>query len=137
MSYLLDTNVLSETRRRHRDAGVTQWISGVTAESLHISVLTVGEIDRGITRLADRGDHRQAAMLTEWLEDISREFGDRIVPVTFRVAREWGVQSSKRVVPAVDGLIAATAKVYGWTVITRNTKDFLDVGVRVLNPFTG
>jgi len=135
VSYLLDTNVLSETRKRQRNAGVTEWISRTPPERLHLSILTIGEIDRGIQRLADRGDQRQAASLTGWLEDVISEFGDRIVPVTLHIAREWGGQSSAQPVPAIDGLIAATAKVHDWTVITRNTKDFAHAGARVLNPF--
>ena len=135
MSYLLDTNILSETRKRHRNTGVTEWISRTPSERLHLSILTIGEIDRGIKRLAQRGDQHQATVLGGWLEDVVDEFGDRIVPITLEVAREWGGQASQSI-PVVDGLIAATAKVHGWMVITRNTKDFVNAGARVLNPFT-
>jgi predicted nucleic acid-binding protein len=134
---LLDTNILSETRRRNRDVGVTEWISRTPAERLFLSVLTIGEIDRGIKRLADRGERERAAALTSWLEEVAGEFGDRILPVTVHIAREWGGQGSGKRIPAVDGLIAATAKVYGWTVVTRNVRDFEPAGVRVLNPFSG
>lgn len=136
MSYLLDTNILSETRRRQRNVGVTEWISRTPPERLHLSVLTIGEIDRGIRRLAARGDRRQAAALTGWLEDVISEFGDRIVPVTPHIAREWGGQTATRPVPAIVGLIAATAKIHDWTVISRDTKDFAHAGARALNPFT-
>jgi predicted nucleic acid-binding protein len=135
VSYLLDTNILSETRKRHRNAGVTEWVSRTPSERLHLSILTIGEIDRGIKRLAQRGDQHQATVLGGWLEDVIDEFGDRIVPVTLEIAREWGGQASQPI-PVVDGLIAATAKVHGWMVVTRNTKDFVNAGARVLNPFT-
>lgn len=136
MSYLLDTNVLSETRRRRRNPGVTEWLSHTPVDRLRVSVLTIGELDRGIKRLAGRGEPRRAAELAEWLADVAEEFGDRIVPVTLAVAREWGTLASGRRIPAVDGLIAATARVHDWTVITRNVKDFAPTGARVLNPFS-
>lgn len=137
MSYLLDTNVLSETRRRRPDPGVTEWISATPPDRLHLSALTVGEIGRGISHLLYRGDHRQAALFEGWLDDVVDEFGDRIVPVTVDVARQWGRQSPARPVPTVDALIAATATVHGWTLVTRNAKDFDRADVPVLNPFTG
>lgn len=135
MSYLLDTNILSETRRRARDAGVTAWLAEVPAERLHVSVLTIGEIDRGIQRLADRGERGRAAELSAWLEELVASFGDRVVPVTLHVARAWGVLAAGKRIPAIDGLIAATATVHDWTVVTRNVKDFAPTGARVLNPF--
>ncbi len=137
MSYLLDTNVLSETRKRRRNPGVAEWISVTPPDRLYLSVLTIGEIEQGVTQLSQRGDRRQAAVVEGWLADVVQEFGERIVPVTTQVAREWGRLHRIRPVPTVDALIAATAKVYGWTVVTRNTKDFEYSDVRVLNPFTG
>ncbi|MGH3647116.1 MAG: type II toxin-antitoxin system VapC family toxin [Micromonosporaceae bacterium] len=136
MNYLLDTNVLSETRKRHRNRGVTQWLTEIPKERLHLSVMTVGEIARGITRLVARGDHRQAAVLETWLDQIVEDFDRRILPVTIDVAREWAAQSPARVAPVADALIAATAKVHGWTLVTRNVKDFEPTGVRLLNPFS-
>jgi predicted nucleic acid-binding protein len=136
VSYLLDTNILSETRRRNRNPGVTEWLSHTPADRLHVSVLTIGEIDRGIKRLAGRGEPRRAAELAGWLEDVAAEFRDRIVPVTLHIAREWGGLAMWKRFPAVDGLIAATARVHDWTVITRNVKDFAPTGARVLNPFS-
>ena len=136
MSYLLDTNVLSETRKRHRNAGVTEWISTIDPERMYLSTLTVGEISRGITLLHERGDHRQAAVIESWLDNVVHGFGTRIVPVTLEIAREWGAQSTAQPVPVIDGLIAATAKVHGWALVTRNIKDVDAPGVRVVNPFT-
>jgi len=136
VSYLLDTNILSETRKRNGDPRVKEWISATSRERMHISVLTIGELGHGITQLRERGDRRQAAVIEGWLDEVVDEFGKRIVPVTLDVAREWGMQSSARPAPTVDALIAATAMVHGWTVVTRNVKDFEATGVRLLNPFT-
>lgn len=136
MSYLLDTNVLSETRKHSRNPGVTEWISATSPEHMHVSVLTIGEIGHGITQLRERGDRPQVAVIERWLDDVVQEFGKRIIPVTLDIAHEWGAQSKTQPITAVDALIAATAKVHGWTVVTRNVKDFDSTGVRLLNPFT-
>lgn len=136
MSYLLDTNVLSDTRKRRQNPGLTDWISTTPPERMNVSVLTIGEIGRGVTQLVERGDRRQAALFEGWLYDVVEEFGERIIPVSLHVAREWGRQSVARPVSLVDALIAATAKVHGWTLVTRNTKDFVHTGALLLNPFT-
>ncbi len=137
MSYLLDTNILSETRKRRPDAGVTGWIASTPPERLYVSVLTIGEIGRGITLLARRGDQPQATLVEAWLDAVIDEFGGRIVPVGTQVARQWGRQPTAEPVPSVDALIAATATVHGWTLVTRNAKDFERLGLPVLNPFLG
>lgn len=137
MRYLLDTNILSETRKRLQDPGVRDWVSSTPRERMHLSVLTIGEIDKGIAQLRVRGDRAQAAVFDSWLDDVIDAFGDRIVSVTLGVAREWGALSPSQPAPAVDALIGATAEVNGWTLVTRNTKDFERTGVRLLNPFTG
>ncbi|WP_239334688.1 type II toxin-antitoxin system VapC family toxin [Frankia sp. CiP3] len=137
MSYLLDTNVLSETRKRRQDPGVTEWISAIPPDRLYVSALTIGEIERGVTGLSQRGDHRQAAAFRSWLDNIVQEFDRRIIPVTTQIARGWGGQSRTQPVPTIDALIAATARLHGWTLVTRNIRDFERTGVRVLNPFTG
>jgi toxin FitB len=137
LSFLLDTNVLSEARKSRRDAGVTAWITDTPPELLYISVLTVGEIERSITRLRLRDDHQQVRVFETWLIEVMDVFDGRIAPVTVEIAREWGVQSCRHSLPVPDALIAATAQVHGWTVVTRNVKDFKHTGVRVLNPFTG
>jgi toxin FitB len=137
VSYLLDTNVLSETRRRRPDMGVAEWISATPPERLHLSVLTIGEIARGITQLLRRGDQHQATLLESWLDTVIDEFGGRIIPINVPVARQWGQQRPAEPVPTVDALIAATATVHGWTLVTRNAKDFERVSGAVLNPFTG
>lgn len=135
MTYLLDTNILSETRKRRPSAGVSSWIAATPPGRMHVSVLTLGEIEQGIARIRNRGDRSQAAALERWLGDIATGFGDRVLPVTFPVAAAWGRQQAAQPLPVIDGLIAATARVHGMTVVTRNVKDFELAGVQVLNPF--
>ena len=133
--YLLDTNVLSETRRPRPSAAVAGWIAATPPGRLHVSVLTLGEIELGIARIHGRGDHRQASALEHWLSQVEVGFEDRILPVTLSVAAAWGRQQYTRPIPAIDALIAATARVHGMTVVTRNVKDFALTGLDILNPF--
>jgi toxin FitB len=135
VTYLLDTNILSETRKRQPATGVTDWIAATSPELLHVSVLTLGEIEHGIVRIRGRGDHEQAAGLERWLRQLELGFADKILPITLPVASAWGRQQNAQPLPVIDGLIAATAKVNGLTVVTRNAKDFERSGVQVLNPF--
>lgn len=135
MSYLLDTSVLSETRKRQPAAGVAGWIAATPLDRLHVSVLTLGEIEQGITKIRGRGDRRQAAALERWLGDVQTGFEGRVLPVTTPVATAWGRQQHAQPLPVIDALIAATARVHGLTVVTRNVKDFELAGVQVLDPF--
>jgi predicted nucleic acid-binding protein len=135
VTYLLDTNVLSETRKRQPTAGVTDWIAATPPDRLHVSVLTLGEIEQGIARVRGRGDRRQAGALERWLRDVETWFEDRILPVTLSVAAVWGRQQYTQPLPVIDALIAATARVHDMTVVTRNVKDFELAGVQVVNPF--
>ena len=135
MTYLLDTNVLSETRKRQPEAGVANWIAATPPDRLHVSVLTLGEIEQGIARVRGRGDQSQAAALERWLRDVQAGFEDRVLPVTLPVAAAWGRQQYTRPLPVIDALLAATARVHGLTMVTRNVKDFEVAGVQVLNPF--
>jgi toxin FitB len=135
VTYLLDTNILSETRKRQPASGVTSWIATTPPESLHVSVLTLGEIEQGISRIRGRGDNDQAAVLARWLREVELGFADRILPITLPVAAAWGRQQHAQPLPVMDGLIAATAKVHNLTVVTRNAKDFERTGIQVLNPF--
>lgn len=135
MTYLLDTNVLSETRKRQPARGVAEWIAGTPPDQLHVSVLTLGEIEQGIARIRGRGDHQQAAVLGQWLREVELGFAERVLPVTLPVASSWGRHRYAQTLPVLDALIAATARVNGLTVVTRNVKDFQQTGVEILNPF--
>lgn len=134
MTYLLDTTVLSETRKRQPAAGVADWIAATPADRLHVSVLTLGEIEQGIARIRGRGDLHQAAALERWLREVETGFDDRVLPVTLSVAAAWGRQQHAQPLPVIDALVAATARVHGMVVVTRNVKDFELAGVQVLNP---
>lgn len=136
MSFLLDTNVVSEIRRKAPDPGVAAWFASVPADKLFLSVLVVGEIRQGIERLAQR-EPAQAEILERWLRQLVDGYGDRIIPVTVHIAEAWGCRNVPDPVPAVDGLMAATALVHDWTLVTRNVRDVASTGVRLLDPFTG
>lgn len=134
MSWLLDTNVVSEIRKGSRgDPGVVQWSAG-RDDDAWLSVLTVGEIRRGI-ELKRRRDEVAARHLDLWLEGLVNAFSSRILPVDQRVAEVWARLNVPDPRPVVDTLIAATAVVHGLTLVTRNTKDFEGAGVRLFNPF--
>ena len=134
MSYLLDTNVLSEARKPAGDANVRAWLASVRGTELYLSVLVVGEIRQGIERLRRR-DPPQAAVFEAWLATLRRDYADRILPVTADIAEEWGRLNVPDPLPAIDGLLAATARVHGLTLVTRNTADVARTGVALLNPF--
>ncbi|HZR22142.1 MAG TPA: type II toxin-antitoxin system VapC family toxin [Vicinamibacterales bacterium] len=135
MSYLLDTNVISEMRKRDRcNPGVVAWFDGVEVEDLFVSVLTIGELRKGVDSLARR-DQDAAAKLNHWLCQVVIAFEDRILDVDSRVAEEWGRMNVSATLPTVDGLLAATAKRHRLTLVTRNTQDIARTGVSCLNPF--
>ena len=134
VSFLLDTNVISEARRPRGDANVKAWLASVPADNLYLSVLVVGEIRGGIERLRRR-DPVRADAYEGWLATLRRDYADRLLPVTAEVADEWGRMNVSDPVPVVDGLLAATAKVKGLTLVTRSTADVERSGVRILNPF--
>ncbi len=134
MRYLLDTNVLSETRKIAVTPQVTAWLSAVHERQLYVSVLVLGEIRRGIAKLAQHNQAR-AAELDGWLTTLAHEYEDRILPVDAEVADAWGRLSPATPLPVVDGLLAATAQVHRLVMVTRNTGDFARSGVPLLNPF--
>jgi toxin FitB len=134
VSFLLDTNVVSEIRKHPPDTGVASWFASVPADELFLSVLVVGEIRQGVARLARR-DPAQAEIFEGWLSQLVDSYGDRLVPVTERIAQAWGRLNVPDPVPVVDGLMAATALVHDWTLVTRNVSDIRSTGVRLLNPF--
>ncbi|HEX4724746.1 MAG TPA: type II toxin-antitoxin system VapC family toxin [Pseudonocardiaceae bacterium] len=134
MNFLLDTNVVSEIRKKVPNVGVATWFDSVSPHELFLSVLVVGEIRQGIQRLARR-DSSQAKILEEWLTQLVDGYGDRIVPITADVAEVWGRLNVPDPLPVVDGLLAATALVHGYTLVTRNVDDVASTGVRLLDPF--
>jgi len=133
LSFLLDTNAVSEIRRG-RNPNVRAWAGAVDDVELHLSVMTLGEIRTGIDRLRDR-DAAQAEVFARWLGELRNRFVDRILPVDARVADEWGRLNASASRNTVDSLIAATARVHELTVVTRNTKDFQSCDVLLLNPW--
>jgi predicted nucleic acid-binding protein len=136
LTFLVDTNVISEMRKASRcNPNVAAWYATVADEDLYLSVLVAGEIRDGIERLRVR-DPRRASALENWLADVCMAFGDRVLPIDQAVAEEWGRMSAIRPVPVIDGLLAATAKVHGLTLVTRNAGDVVGLGAAVLNPFT-
>ena len=135
MSYLLDTNVVSEIRKKAPDPGVSAWFASVPAGRLFLSVLVVGEIRKGIERRARR-DPAQAEAFEQWLSRLVSAYGDHLIPITARVAEAWGRLNVPDPVPVIDGLMAATALVHNWTLVTRNVRDVTSTGVRLLNPFS-
>jgi predicted nucleic acid-binding protein len=135
MPYLLDTNVLSELRKGLRaDGAVLQWAEERRREAHYVSVLSLGEVRRGIEMLRGKALARRAE-LEEWLGRLLEEYADSILGVSVEVADRWGRLGAKRSIPVVDGLLAATAFEHGLTLATRNGKDFLGMGVKVENPF--
>ena len=135
MSWLLDTNVLSELRKGGRaDRGVQAWFGEVNEPELFTSVLVVGEIRRGI-ELVRRRDVPSALALEQWLRRLVETFGHRLLPIDARVAERWGTLNVPDPVPAVDGLLAATALVHDLTLVTRNVPDMQRTGVQLLDPF--
>ncbi len=138
MSYLLDTNVLSEMIRPEPAAAVGRWVTERPERSFYISVITWGELKRGITALPDG---KRKAQLAGWLEDdIAIRFGERLLPIDKAVANRWGnlaavAKAEGNNVKPLDIYIAATSLVHDLTVVTRNTKDFEPLGVRVFNPW--
>jgi predicted nucleic acid-binding protein len=136
VSYLIDTNVLSELRRKAPDTQVVQWFAQRPVATLYLSVLTLGELRKGIDAMADAA--RRLSLL-DWLEtELPAFFAGRILPIDAAVADRWGriVAQAGRPVPAVDSLLAATAAQHGLVLVTRNLRDVQDLGVPVLNPWT-
>lgn len=133
--YLLDTVVLSELWKKNRNPGVTKWFNKRREPELYISVLSLGEIRRGIY-MQEGKDYDFVTRLTKWLHTVLLFYENRILPVIMEVALEWGIISGKTGNKGIDNLIAATAKVYNFTVVTRNVRHFEMTGVRLLNPWT-
>ena len=136
--YLLDTCVISETRAKKPDAAVIEWLSRQPPETLYLSTITIGEIKNGICML---GDTKKARALSEWLNELKATFSPRVLSVNATVAECWGEilaanAKSGNTRPAIDALIAATAKVDNLILVTRNIRDMDGMGVKLLNPFS-
>lgn len=131
--FLIDTDVLSLLRRRNRNPELVLWMEGQRTADLHISVVTVGEIERGITQQR-RNNPAFARDLGVWLDRVLVWYGDRILTVDVATARKWGQLSAVLGHDSADLLIAATALEYGLTVVTRNVRHFEPTGVPILNP---
>jgi toxin FitB len=138
VSYLLDTNAISELVKPRPDPGVVRWLDEVDEDRTFLSVITLGELRKGVDRLAaGRRRHR----LERWLTDeLPGRFGERLLPVDAAVAIEWGrllaaAENAGMAVGGTDALIAATAKVHGLQVVTRNVAHFRGAGVGVLSPW--
>lgn len=135
VKYLLDTNIISEIRKGPRcHPNVAAWYSNLEEESLYLSVLVLGEIRKGIEGLRGR-DAGKANVLDLWLEQLQTSFQSQILPVDTAISQEWGRLSSLHTVPVIDGLLAATATAHRLVLVTRNTRDFADLGIHLLNPF--
>lgn len=135
MSYLLDTNVISELVRPKPDANVLRWFEGVPDRALHLSVLSLGEIRKGVEGMVP-GARREKLRL--WLEqDLPGWFEERLLPVSHQVADRWGrlLAEAGRPLPAIDSLLAATAISHELRFVTRNVADFQIAGLEVVNPW--
>jgi hypothetical protein len=137
--YLLDTNIVSEIRRRRRaNPGVREFFKRVAADHapVFLSVVTVGELRRGIELIRHRGDTPQANRLEKWLVHLLQGYADYILDIDTDIAQLWGRLRVPHYENALDKLIAATALIHSLTVVTRNHDDFAKTGARVLNPFS-
>ncbi|MEO0846798.1 MAG: type II toxin-antitoxin system VapC family toxin [Cyanobacteria bacterium J06643_13] len=133
--YLLDTNVISELRKKNRcNPGVKNWYATIDEQEIYLSVLVIGELRCGV-ELIRRCDPDAASYLDVWLKKIILEYSDQIFPITQEIAETWGAMNVPDPISTVDGLLAATAKVHNCTLVTRNTKDIMRCDVVYYNPF--
>lgn len=134
MRFLLDTNIISELRKRDRaHPNVARWVALTPAEEIGTSVIVLAEIRRGI-ELKRRRDPEQARSLDRWFGQMRRRLGDRVLSVDGPIADAWAVLGIP--MPLIDGLLAATVKVHGLTLVTRNVDDFVRTSVSVVDPFS-
>jgi len=126
--------VLSEVRKPRRDPAVERWLATMRPSNLFVSVLTLGEIRRGIERLRSR-DPKQTIVFEAWLDEVETVFEERVLEIDGAVAQTWGKLDAVDPLPTIDGLLAATALVHGLTVVTRDTTPFERTGVPFLDPW--
>ena len=135
MTFLIDTNIISEVRKGDRaDPVVATWWNGIDEDDLWLSPLVLGEIRKGVELVRQR-DPGKAEALEAWLADVNSHFGNRVLPIDTAVAEQWGMMNAIRPVPVIDALLAATAKANGLILVTRDVADVAGLGVDVLNPF--
>jgi predicted nucleic acid-binding protein len=137
MSFLLDTNVLSEAKQKHPDPKVLSWLASQALTESYISVLSLGEIEEGIAYL---GSTKKALDLNHWLLSLKQSFQGRILVLDEATLSTWGqlrgfAKQQGQVLPVIDSLLAASALTHKLTLVTRNTKDFVLTGVQLLNPW--
>jgi predicted nucleic acid-binding protein len=135
LEYLLDTNVLSETRKKRADVGVIAFLQAAEASCLYISVLTLGELRKGVAKKMRENEY-EAKKLADWVDGLEYSFADRILGIDAATARLWGDWSSERPRPVVDTLLAATAVRRGLTLVTWNIRDVRGIPVKLLNPWS-
>ena len=136
--YLIDTNVIGEIRKRQKaNPGVQEFFKEAAqqASPLYLSVITLGELRRGMEKIRHRGDAPQARQLEHWLNGLIRDYSHHILEFGVTEAQIWGKLRVPDYDNAIDKQIAATAITYGLTLVTRNTRDFINTGISVLNPF--
>jgi predicted nucleic acid-binding protein len=135
VSYLIDTNIISEVRKGERcDPHVSAWYASIADEQVFLSTLVLGEIRKGVELVRPR-DADKAAALEQWLQQIEAAFDGRVLGIDNAVSDQWGRMSAIRSIPVIDGLLAATAATNGLTLVTRNDRDIAGLGAMVLNPF--
>ncbi|MDF1827256.1 MAG: type II toxin-antitoxin system VapC family toxin [Legionellaceae bacterium] len=136
MNYLLDTNIISELVKKAPNKSVLKWIDSLDNEALYLSVISLGEIRKGISGIQNLVRQEK---ISNWLEtELPEYFEERILNIDSKIADMWGrLQGKKKgyILPAIDGLIAATAHVHKLTLVTRNTKDFMYTSIDVINPW--
>ena len=136
VKFLLDTNIISEIRKRERaNPSVARWVARTPVEEMGTSVLVLAEIRRGI-ELKRRRDPDQARSLDGWFTQVRARLGDRVLPIDEPIAEAWALLGITHPLPLIDGLLAATAKVHGLTLVTRNVADLARTGVSLLDPFS-
>jgi predicted nucleic acid-binding protein len=137
VKFLLDTNVISEIRKRDRvHPNVVRWVARTPVEEIGTSVLVLAEIRHGI-ELKRRSDPEQVKFLDRWYSQVRTGLGDRVLPVDEPIAEAWALLGIPNPLPLIDGLLVATAKVHGLTLVSRNVADIAVVGVSLLDPFSG
>jgi predicted nucleic acid-binding protein len=135
VSFLIDTNIISELRKGERcDAGVSTWYASIADEDLFLSTLVLGEIRKGVELVRPR-DPGKAVALERWLRQVEAGFDGRVLGIDNAVSDQWGRMSAVRPIPVIDGLLAATAATHRLTLVTRNDRDIAGLGAMLLNPF--